>query len=57
MTILIFGAMGNVGRRLTAAFPDTVGIDRMAGADIAVDLATIDYDAPDVRAGSRGPTA
>jgi nucleoside-diphosphate-sugar epimerase len=50
MTILIFGAMGNIGRRLTAAFPDSIRIDRVAGADIVADLATIDYDAPEVRA-------
>ena len=50
MTILIFGAMGNVGRRLMPAFPGAIGIDRMPGADIVADLATIDYDAPEIRA-------
>lgn len=50
MTIIIIGAMGNIGRRLRAAFPDSIGIDRVPGADIVADLASIDYDAPDVRA-------
>ena len=49
MTILIFGAMGNIGRRLTTAFPDSIGIDRVAGVDIVADLATIDYEAPPIR--------
>ena len=50
MTIIIIGAMGKVGRRLMPAFPDAVGIDRVPGADIAADLTSIDYDAPDIRA-------
>jgi nucleoside-diphosphate-sugar epimerase len=50
MTIIIVGAMGNIGRRLMSAFPDTIGIDRVAGADIVAELSAIDYDAPDVRA-------
>lgn len=50
MTILIFGAMGNIGRRLRRAFPDSIGIDRMPGADLVADLTSIDYDAPEIRA-------
>lgn len=49
MSIIIVGSMGNIGRRLMAAFPDTVGIDRVPGADIVASLADIDYDAPAVR--------
>jgi hypothetical protein len=49
MTVLIFGSMGNIGRRLKRAFPDAVGIDRVEGADIVADLATIAYDAPEIR--------
>lgn len=49
MTILIFGAMGNIGRRLMPAFPGSVGIDRLPGADIVADLATIDYETPEIR--------
>jgi nucleoside-diphosphate-sugar epimerase len=48
MTILIFGATGNIGRRLKPAFPGAIGIDRVPGADIVADLATIDYDAPEI---------
>lgn len=50
MTILIFGAMGNIGRRLARAFPGSTGIDRVPGADVVADLATLDYDAPEIRA-------
>jgi nucleoside-diphosphate-sugar epimerase len=50
MTILIFGAMGNIGRRLMPAFPGAIGIDRVPGADIVADLATIDYTAPEIAA-------
>lgn len=50
MTILIFGAMGTIGRKLKAAFPDSIGFDRTPGADIIADLATIDYEAPEIRA-------
>jgi nucleoside-diphosphate-sugar epimerase len=48
--LIIIGSEGNVGRRLMAAFPGAIGIDRAPGADIVADLGTIDYDAPDVRA-------
>lgn len=50
MTLIIIGSEGNVGRRLMKAFPGSIGIDRVAGAEIVADIATIDYDAPDVRA-------
>ena len=49
MRTVIIGSEGNVGRRLKTAFPGAIGIDRVAGADIVADLATIDYDAPAVR--------
>ena len=32
MAIVIVGAEGNIGRRLRAAFPGAIGIDRAAGA-------------------------
>jgi nucleoside-diphosphate-sugar epimerase len=50
MTILIFGAMGNIGRRIKPAFPGAIGIDRVPGADIVADLSTIDYTAPEIAA-------
>jgi nucleoside-diphosphate-sugar epimerase len=50
MSIIIVGAMGNIGRRLMRAFPGSVGIDRVSGADIVASLGEIDYDAPDVKA-------
>jgi len=49
MKLIIIGAQGNIGRRLMAAFPGAVGIDRAPGADIVADLMTIDYDSPAVR--------
>lgn len=49
MTIIIVGAMGNIGRRLMAAFPGAIGIDRHPDADIVEDLTTIDYEATMVR--------
>lgn len=39
MTLLITGAMGNVGRRVMKAHPDAIGLDRVAGTDITCDLA------------------
>ena len=48
MTVLIFGAMGNIGRRIMPAFPGAIGIDRVAGADVVADLATIDYTSPEI---------
>ena len=50
MTIIIVGAMGNIGRRLMPAFPGAIGIDRVAGADIVASLTDIDYDEPNVKA-------
>jgi nucleoside-diphosphate-sugar epimerase len=50
MPLIIIGSEGNVGRRLMKAFPGSIGIDRVEGADIVANIATIDYDAPDVRA-------
>ena len=32
MRLLIIGSRGNIGRRLTEAFPDCIGIDVMPGA-------------------------
>jgi nucleoside-diphosphate-sugar epimerase len=43
LRLVITGSEGNIGRRLKAAFADTVGIDLARGADIVADLATIDY--------------
>lgn len=43
MRIVIAGSEGNIGRRLKAAFPESIGIDVKRGADIVADLATIDY--------------
>ena len=50
MTLIIIGSEGNVGRRLMKAFPGSIGIDRVAGAAIVADIATIDYERPEVRA-------
>ena len=50
MTIIIIGSEGNVGSRLKAAWPDHIGIDRVQSADIVADLATLDYDRPEVKA-------
>jgi nucleoside-diphosphate-sugar epimerase len=50
MTVIIVGAMGNIGRRLMPAFPDAIGIDRMPGTTITASLTDIDYDAPQVKA-------
>jgi nucleoside-diphosphate-sugar epimerase len=49
MPLIITGSQGNIGRRLMAAFPGAVGIDRDPGADIVDDLATIDYQSTVVR--------
>lgn len=48
MTIIIFGSMGNIGRRLMPAYPGAIGIDRVAGADIVADIGSIDYEAPEI---------
>jgi nucleoside-diphosphate-sugar epimerase len=47
--LAITGSQGNVGRRLMAAFPSAIGIDRAEGAAIRADLATVDYGDPRVR--------
>lgn len=49
MPLVITGSQGNIGRRLMAAFPGAIGIDRHPDADIVEDLSTIDYDATIVR--------
>jgi nucleoside-diphosphate-sugar epimerase len=49
MSLIIVGSEGNIGRRLRAAFPGAVGIDRAPGAEIVVSLSDIDYDGPVVR--------
>ena len=49
MPILVTGSEGNIGRRLMAAFPGAVGLDIRPGADIAADLATLDYSRADIR--------
>ena len=54
MTIIITGAMGNVGRRLMAAFPDAIGLDRHPDADLVEDLSTIDYGSTMVRRAFEG---
>ena len=38
--LIIIGSQGNIGRRLMAAFPGALGIDRAPGADIVADLAS-----------------
>jgi hypothetical protein len=32
--LIILGSQGNIGRRLMAAFPGAIGIDRLPGATI-----------------------
>lgn len=39
MKLLIAGALGNIGRRVMGAYPDAIGLDRIAGTDITFDLA------------------
>jgi nucleoside-diphosphate-sugar epimerase len=50
MAILITGAAGNIGRRLMAALPGAIGLDRIAGSDIHADLATVNFRRDPVRA-------
>lgn len=50
MKLIIIGSEGNVGRRLMKAFPGAIGIDRVETARIVGDIATLDYDRPEVRA-------
>ncbi len=49
MRIVITGSEGRVGSRLMKAFPGAVGVDRTGSPDIRADLATIDYDASEIR--------
>lgn len=49
MPLIIVGSCGNIGRRLLAAFPTALGIDRHPDADIVADLSAIDFDAAAVR--------
>jgi nucleoside-diphosphate-sugar epimerase len=49
VSIIIVGAMGNIGRRLMRAFPDAIGIDRVPGAELVADLSRIDYGAREIR--------
>src|SRR5690554_217264 len=50
MSLIIVGSEGNIGRRLRAAFPGAVGIDRTPSADIVGLLCDLDYGAAEVRA-------
>lgn len=49
MRLLVTGALGNVGRKIMAAFPGSLGLDQVPGTDITADLATIDYNVPAIR--------
>jgi len=49
MKLVITGSLGRVGRRLMAAFPGAIGIDRGPGTDHTVDFDTVDYDAEPMR--------
>lgn len=49
MTVIIFGSMGNIGRRLMQAFPGAIGVDRAEGADIVGTLESLDFDAPEIK--------
>ena len=49
MSLIIVGAMGNIGRRLMRGFPGAIGIDRAPGAQVVADLSRIDYEAPEIR--------
>ncbi|GLQ54257.1 NAD-dependent epimerase/dehydratase family protein [Devosia nitrariae] len=48
MKLLVTGSMGTVGRKVTQAFPGSIGLDFRPGADIAADLATLDYAECDI---------
>ena len=50
MKLVITGSAGNIGRRLMPAFPGSIGIDRVHGANIVAELMTLDYE------GRRGET-
>jgi nucleoside-diphosphate-sugar epimerase len=47
--LVITGAGGRVGRRLMAAFPGAIGVDRAAGSGVVVDFDNADYSADPVR--------
>ncbi|MGF6228551.1 nucleoside-diphosphate-sugar epimerase [Inquilinus ginsengisoli] len=57
MTLIITGSEGNIGRRLRLAFPGCIGIDRAAGAEIRVDLSTVDYGEPMIASALRDADA
>ncbi len=45
MKLIITGSQGHVGRRLMAAFPGAIGVDRAPGGDAVIDFDTVDYSA------------
>ena len=49
MKLVITGSQGTVGRRLMAAFPEAIGVDRVPGAQVVVDFNTVDYAAEPMR--------
>lgn len=57
MRLTITGSQGNVGRRLMAAHPGAIGIDRREGATIRADLDTVDYSDPQLRGALSGSDA
>lgn len=54
MTILITGAMGNIGQRLMPALPNTMGIDRREGTDFTCDLVSANLQHGPVAAALKG---
>jgi nucleoside-diphosphate-sugar epimerase len=55
--LLITGSEGNVGRRLMAAFPGAIGVDRRPGADIVADLSTADFASGPLAEAIRGASS
>ncbi len=49
MKLVITGSEGNVGRRLMAAFPGAIGVDRVPGGAAVIDFDTVDYAAEPMR--------
>jgi nucleoside-diphosphate-sugar epimerase len=47
--IVITGSEGNVGRRLMAAFPGAIGVDRSPAAAVSIDFDTADFRAEPMR--------
>lgn len=43
MTLIILGSEGGIGKKLRAALPDVVGIDRREGAEFVTELTDIDW--------------